>query len=80
MRAVRLAFPDGEAPIPEILGWRVDGEESFIYMGLVRGECQGVYSVPPIPRPPYQKDIRIPTASFSLISAASSSPTRQCAR
>lgn len=27
-----------EVPVPEVYGWRVDGEDTFIYMELVRGE------------------------------------------
>lgn len=37
MRALRQAFPQGEVPVPEIFGWRVEKGINFIYQNLVPG-------------------------------------------
>jgi len=28
----------GQVPVPEVYGWRIDGAETFIYMQLVQGD------------------------------------------
>lgn len=37
MRALRKASPKGEAPIPEVFGWRIEDGMNFIYRSLVLG-------------------------------------------
>ena len=31
-------FLDGRVPVPEVYGWRTDGDEIFIYMEYIRGQ------------------------------------------
>nr|POE48870.1 hypothetical protein CFP56_38967 [Quercus suber] len=38
MRAIRLALPRDEVPVPEVFGWRQYEGQNFIYMSLVRGQ------------------------------------------
>lgn len=38
MRALWKAFPKREVPVPEVFGWRVEGNMNFIYMSLVPGK------------------------------------------
>ncbi|POR30952.1 Phosphotransferase enzyme family protein [Tolypocladium paradoxum] len=37
MRAMRQIFPNNEVPVPEVFGWRKHGDQTFIYMSLIRG-------------------------------------------
>lgn len=34
---IRKEFQD-EVPVPDVYGWRIDGNETFIYMELIRGD------------------------------------------
>ncbi|KAI0977354.1 kinase-like domain-containing protein [Xylaria arbuscula] len=38
LRAIRQAFLDGEVPVPEVFGWRVYGDRTFLYMSIVVGK------------------------------------------
>nr|POF06968.1 hypothetical protein CFP56_31592 [Quercus suber] len=38
LRAIRLAFPNGEIPVPEVFGWRQHEGNNFIYMQLIQGQ------------------------------------------
>ena len=38
MQAIRQAFPHKVLPVPEVFGWGKFGEQTFIYMCLIRGQ------------------------------------------
>ncbi len=37
MRAIKLAVPDSQIPVPKVYGWRKYREWLFIYMSLIPG-------------------------------------------
>ena len=41
MIAIRRIFPDGEVAVPEVSGWRRQGDTVYIYMSLVPGTTLG---------------------------------------
>lgn len=41
MIAIRRIFPNGEIPIPEVFGWRRQGDTIYIYMSLIPGTTLG---------------------------------------
>lgn len=37
IQVVKESFANDEIPVPELFGWRIDGDEIFIYMSLIDG-------------------------------------------